>query len=239
MKFKFKEGQWFDVRKLTDWQKQWCLENLDWVSSCSKSQVESGLYSLVLYSTFGATIKRFGTTSKTYNQPENEITFNDFYWGEDDTEFLQESIFDKPRWVTCCNDSLGQVTLGKDYKVVNVNNDNYTIIMDKGIEGSLHKDRFHKVTPQDLLPKEVEDSFDNLVYIKPENDSTILYKNLSGQQLGFLLNSLTFNTRYGHNESDATHLSYDSGEGVWFTEVANHNPKDIIISFNDIFKEVD
>lgn len=240
MKYEFKIGQWFDIRKFTDWQRQWCLGNLNFLSP-SEADFEGRSFNLWLYSEWTGLGYLFGSASEHCCDSENEITFNDFYWGEDEIKPVKESVFNNPKWVTCCNDSLGQVTIGKDYKVVNVNDDNYTIIMDSGIEGSLHKDRFHKVTLQDLLPNKCKDdeaSFDNLVYVEPKEDVSILYNTLSSEQLSFLLNNLTFNTIYGHNESDATHLSYDSDDRVWFTEISKPDLKDKVITFNHIFQEV-
>ena len=142
------------------------------------------------------------------------------------------SIFDKPRWVTCCDDSLGQVTLGKDYKVVNVNNDNYTIIMDTGVEGSLHKDRFYRVTYEDLLPEKdtsesKEEGFEDLV-ISPdalEKGGYIVKSKFSEEQLRFVQKvmdipcNLIFDDKI-HAFFLHGHISYKFKE----------------LSFNDIFK---
>lgn len=233
MKFQFKEGQWFDARKLTDWQKQWCLENLKFVESGRGHFINNTFPYYKFKFWKGLNECGFGST---YNNNKNiSITFNDFY--REDEEFPQESIFDKPRWVTCCNDSLGQVTLGKDYKVVNVNNDNYTIIMDKGIEGSLHKNRFHKVTPQDLLPKEVEDSFDNLVFTQPlVFGASVPLKNLSDEQLMFIVDYFDLEQPLNH-KTHFTCLS-TTGERYFSSPVDGCRPC-YNLSFNDIFKEVD
>ena len=153
------------------------------------------------------------------------------------------SIFDNPKWVTCCNDSLGQVTLDKDYKVINVINDNYTIIMDTGIEGSLHKDRFYKVTYEDLLPEkdvseDKDEGFDNLVYIEPKYISSNTYyviekSDVSSDQWKFLLNNLP--TEKDCN-GDKSLLNLDPTTRKWFDEGTKSELQDIYISFNDIFK---
>lgn len=121
--------------------------------------------------------------------PHTPLTWEDVF----SEKKTNPSIFDNPKWVTCCNDSLGRVTLGKDYKVVNVNNNNYTIIMDTGVEGSLHKDRFYKVTYEDLLPEKVatedkEESFEDLVidYCVLNYRNYIVKSKFSEEQLRFM-----------------------------------------------------
>ena len=78
MKFKFKEEQWFDVRKLTDWQKQWCSENLEFLSM-SKSDFKKENFNFWIYREWKNLGYYFGSTTKPYVHSENEITFNDFY----------------------------------------------------------------------------------------------------------------------------------------------------------------
>lgn len=81
MKFQFKEDQWFDIRKLTDWQKQWCLENLDILPS-SRDKFRDPEFPFWRYRKFKVTRGScFGTTTEYCTPSENEITFNDFYWG--------------------------------------------------------------------------------------------------------------------------------------------------------------
>lgn len=238
MKFQFKEGQWFDVRKLTDWQKQWCLDNLDWVSSCSKNQIKRDQYHLALYNTFGSTIKRFRTTKKTYVQPEDEITFNDFYW--EDEEVSQESIFDNPRWVTLKHPA-PKLTQGKDYKVVGfIGNGNllkFTVVDDDGCESNNHFSLFHKVTPQDLLPEEGEESFDNLVFTQPlVFGASVPLKNLSDEQLMFIVDYFNLEQPSNH-KTHFTCLS-TTGERYFSSPVDGCRPC-YNLSFNDIFKEAD
>lgn len=267
MKYEFKEGQWFDIRKLTDWQKQWCLKNLEWVGS-SFEQIKDGHYDLVRYGYFYHTNSiGFGTTNRPLLNRNKEITFNDFYWGEEDKEekklyqFAQEiawkdylpikffnnnSVFDKPRWVTAKHKA-SALTQDKDYKVLGFNGrgDLQKIVVkdDRGKESSYHHNIFHKVTPQDLLPEECVDdeaSFDNLVYVEPKIINNEDYYTLTKSQMSPEQWSFVISNiplKEGCNGSDG-YLNMDPYDGVWFDNDEVSESQDIYISFNDIFKEV-
>jgi len=151
------------------------------------------------------------------------------------------SIFDNPKWVTCCDDSLGQVTLGKDYKVVSVNNDNYTIIMDTGIKVSLHKDRFHKVTYEDLLPEKVtseeqEEGFEGLVVdYSVLNDCTYVAKSkFSEEQLNFMQKELPTYSDTTFNGNNFTPFAVFCGNT--FVNIVLPHLREKELSFNNIFK---
>lgn len=89
MKYSFREGQWFDVRKMTGWQKQWCLDNLDWVSLVGETFCpKGGQHDLAFYNNYGK-FKRFGVSYKLYLKPEDEVTFEDFYRDEDEPELTR------------------------------------------------------------------------------------------------------------------------------------------------------
>lgn len=250
MKFQFKEGQWFDVRKLTDWQKQWCLDNLE-ILSLSETAFEKGRFHFWLYQEWKNLGHYFGSASQPYIHPENEITFNDFYWG--DEEVSQESIFDNPRWVTSKkNMELSQgleLISGKDYKVVETIIDGdgdklFKVVNSLGVLRSYHEGYFHKVTPQDLLPdeiEEVEDSFDNLVYVEPKHiDNNTYYvvekDKLSESQWEFLLDNIPMSHEPEGNE---IYLNLDPDGRIWFGDTYKSENQDIYISFNDLFQEVE
>lgn len=97
MKHEFKEGQWFDIRKLTDWQKQWCLVNLEFLT-LSAQEFKEGFFYHWLYQRWEDYDNTccFGSASKSYISSENEITFNDFYWGEDEDESFDNLVYVKP-----------------------------------------------------------------------------------------------------------------------------------------------
>uniref|UniRef100_A0AB39AJM5 Uncharacterized protein n=1 Tax=Vibrio phage P018-4 TaxID=3229728 RepID=A0AB39AJM5_9CAUD len=248
MKFQFKEGQWFDVRKLTDWQKQWCLENLEFLT-LSTSDFSAEHFSFWLYQEWKNLGHYFGSASQPYIHPENEITFNDFYW--EDEEVPQESIFDKPRWVTLKH-PVPKLTQGKDYKVVGFIGDGnllkFTVVDDDECESNTHFSLFHKVTPQDLLPKEVEDSFDNLEFIKPDlgqfNHWMIRLEHLSKEQLDFISTYWKTDVRFKPDRSDqnvvmSMNEGYDSNF-VWTNNTNNFMPdsRSHYFSFNQLFKGV-
>ena len=153
----------------------------------------------------------------------------------------KQTIFTHPKWVTIKDDSLGSVTKDKDYKVLNYWRDNYKILDDNGLECSLNKERFYKVTPEDLLPpkkksvEHIDEGFDDLVYVAPEEDGVgILYDTLTKSQRNFILCYLDFNKRWGFNEPDSYYIEYDLEGKQWFTEETHYPDK--VISFNDIFK---
>lgn len=244
MKFEFKEGQWFDVRKLTDWQKQWGLGNIIFTKYARKMMENEGVYR---YRYKG---ESFMSTSPDFIHPKDELTFNDFYW--EDEEVTQESIFDNPRWVTSKRDmelSQGlELISGKDYKVVETIIDAdgdklFKIINSLGVLRSYHESHFHKVTPQDLLPdeiEEVEDSFDNLVYVQPKHiDNNTYYVvekgKLSESQWEFLLGNVPLEYEPEDNE---IYLNLDPNARKWFGDTYKSENQDIYISFNDLFQEV-
>lgn len=237
MKFQFKEGQWFDARKLTDWQKQWCLDNLEFVESGRDHFINNTFpyYKFKFWKELNGC--GFGSTHNNYN---NELTFNDFYWEE---EVSQESIFDKPRWVTVKGDDgdttsfFGyQLVCGKDYKVVNKSEGGYGIQLTPTKVIEVAEEYFHKVTPQDLLPEEVEYSFDNLVFIQPlVFGASVPLKNLSDEQLMFIADYFDLDQPSSH-KTHFTCLS-TTGERYFSSPVYGCNPC-YNLSFNDIFKEV-
>ncbi|UZV41297.1 hypothetical protein vBVpaMR16F_231 [Vibrio phage vB_VpaM_R16F] len=241
MKFQFKEGQWFDVRNLTEWQKKWCLDNLEFLT-LSKSDFAAEHFSFWLYQEWKNLGHYFGSASKPYIHTENEITFNDFYWGEEE-EVSQESILDNPRWVTfdaskdlmdCFADKLVD---GKDYKVSSVKTTRHgkTYTLENGIRA--HEEYFHKVTPQDLLPKEAEDSFDNLVFTQPlVFGASVPLKNLSDEQLMFIVDYFDLEQPSNHK----THFTClgTTGERYFSSPVDGCSPC-YNLSFNQLFQEVD
>jgi hypothetical protein len=96
MKYEFKEGQWFDIRKFTDWQKQWCLDNLnftEWAIILFKEE------DVPLYRYKG---ESFMSTSIGHLHIKNEITFNDFYWSQEDESF-DNLVYVEPAYID--NDS--------------------------------------------------------------------------------------------------------------------------------------
>lgn len=168
MKFQFKEGQWFDVRKLTDWQKQWCLENLEFLPTTEADFKEED-FNFWMYSVWTGVGDVFCSTSEHCCEPENEITFNDFYW-------------------------------------------------------------------------EDEESFDNLVYVEPNDDCKIKIPNLSNEQKIFLNDSLNWSDDDRFltlNSSNFKHLRYCATEKSWWLSICSvYECSEADISFNDIFKEV-
>ncbi|AGH31956.1 hypothetical protein VPIG_00098 [Vibrio phage PWH3a-P1] len=269
MKYKFKEGQWFDIRKLTDWQKQWCLDNLEWVSVNTKEKFTSGKYYITYvakYEEYEITFIKCSLTDEYCVSPENEITFNDFYWGEEEDKrgrklyqfsqeidwkdylpikfFNNDSVFDKPRWVTVKHKAPA-LTQGKDYKVLGFNGSGnlqkIVVIDDEGKESSYHHSIFHKVTPQDLLPDECTDedeSFDNLVYVEPKSNNISQYFSLnksscSEEQWSYVIDKLgNRNDCLGNHETIQWCCDYKS----WFDDCSNG--EDTVIFFNHIFQEV-
>lgn len=193
MKFQFKEGQWFDVRKLTDWQKQWCSENLEFLSMSKSDFVEEN-FNFWIYREWKNLGYYFGPTTKPYVHSENEITFNDFFWGEE--EITRGLIFDNPKWVTAINTDLeAGLVEGKDYKVYKVEEDRYWVYNDVQSPHPVwyYKGRFHKVTYEDLLPEkdtpeDKEGSFEDLVidYCVLNYRNYIVRSKFSEEQLRFM-----------------------------------------------------
>jgi len=257
MKFEFKEGQWFDVRKLTDWQKQWCLDNLVILSS-SKYDFEKQRFHFWIYLEWGYTGYYFGSASERHISLENEITFNDFFW--EDKEVSQESIFDNPRWVTSkkimvLSQGLELIT-GKDYKVVETIIDGdgdklFKIVNSLGVVRSYNENHFHKVKPEDLLSESViedEESFDNLVYRVPDIPDyeywMIKLKDLSKDQLLFITSHFKTDIRFkpdlnGQDVVMGCKKGADS-KFVWTNNTTNFMPSLSChyFSFNDLFQEV-
>ncbi|UUW39813.1 hypothetical protein VP14_126 [Vibrio phage VPMCC14] len=257
MKFEFRVGQWFDFNKLTAWQKQWCSDNLELIGN-SFEQVEQGHYNLVRYGYFHHTNSTgFGTTDRFRLNGRNEITFNDFYWGEGE-EVLQELILDNPRWVTVkgkdgdTTSFFGyQLVCGKDYKVVNQSEGGYDIQLTPTKVIEVSKEYFHKVTPQYLLPENViqdEESFDNLVYSVPDISEyehwMIKLKDLSKDQLLFITSHFKTDIRFkpdlnGQDVVMGCKRGADS-KFVWTNDTTNFMPSLSChyFSFNDLFQEV-
>ena len=253
MKFEFTEGQWFDGQKLSDWQKQWCLDNLKYASEGSFRQFKEPVYNLLEFrSLWGSCGSQdsFGTVDGDDLQSENEITFNAFYWGEDE-EVTQESIFETPRWVTVKGE-VGNTTsffgyqliCGKDYKVVNQSEGGYDIQLTPTKIIEVSKEYFHKVTPEDLKPVvdiEEENSFDNLTYVEPEVDCRIKIEKLSDEQKRFLNEYLVwedddrFLTLYS---SEFKNLRYCSTDKTWWLSTCGDECSEQDINFNQIFQEV-
>ena len=72
-------------------------------------------------------------------------------------------------------------------------------------------DLFENVSLGTLPPETDEkgcDSFYDLVYVAPLSDTCVPYDTLSVDQKEFLLESLNFQTVYGHNEPNTCHFSY-------------------------------
>ena len=92
---------------------------------------------------------------------------------------------------------------------------------------------------EDTLPPETDekgcDSFDDLVYVMPTEDTCVPYDILTVDQKEFLLNRLNFNTTNGHNEPNACHFSYCPSSDLWFTETEDIEEGEHIAIFNDIF----
>lgn len=155
------------------------------------------------------------------------------------------------KWVTANtrNDVMGVLfgvlTDGKDYKVLEVYDQwedgfSYTVKTDTGAFKRLHESWFDKpatLKPQPTPCDEVGcDSFDDLVYIAPDWDVSLDYNNLSSEQKDFLLSTLIFEKRFGHNEVDACSFSYGWRDKKWFTEKIPTHPKDKVTTFNQLFK---
>ena len=186
-------------------------------------------------------LKGMAGMSSEWCDPENEITFNDLYW--EDEETTQESIFNNPRWVTVKGDDgdtisfFGyQLICGKDYKVINKSDGGYDIQLTPTKVIEVAEEYFHKVTPQDLLPKEVEESFDNLVFTQPlVFGASVPLKNLSNEQLMFIVDYFNLEQPSNH-KTHFTCLS-TTGERYFSSPVDGCRPC-YNLSFNDIFKEV-
>ena len=130
--------------------------------------------------------------------------------------------------------------------------DNYKILDDNGIKCSLNKERFYKVTPEDLLPpkkksvEHIDEGFDGLVYVAPyirlgkEGYVVIDTCKLSKDQQEFIKNNLEFYSEdalIGISIESDTFLNYCLADQMgWFMNTRDDT--DIEISFNDIFKRV-
>lgn len=90
MKYAFKEGEWFDVRNMTGWQKQWCQNNLD-IFPLAREAFEKMRHPLWVYTgPFNFIGNRFVVASDKANlKPEDEVTFEDFYWEEEEPELTR------------------------------------------------------------------------------------------------------------------------------------------------------
>ena len=152
------------------------------------------------------------------------------------------SIFDNPKWVTAVDTDL-EVSLveGKDYKVYKVEEDKFWVYNDVQSSAPVwyYKDRFHKVTHEDLLPtKDIEVPFDNLVYVEPEYISSLTYytiekSKMSHDQWKFSLSRLPLK---GDCKGDEPFLSLSPSGKRWFDVDTKSESIDIYIGFNDIFK---
>lgn len=251
MKYNFKEGDWFDARKLSPWQKQWCLDNLDFLDT-SRLNFENERYDLWLYKRWCGLVYGFGSASKPYVDTKNELSFNDFYWGEDipDEEEEIHSVFTTPKYVTFDKNQdimdifLGKLEHDKDYKVVAshpASTGGNKLTLENGV--TAHEGYFYpNPTWQDMTylgTSQDEDSFDNLVYVAPKvtntfNYYTLITANMSKDQLNFLLDNISLeDDSYGQSY----YLNMRPEDGVWSDNNTLSEKQDIIISFNDIFVE--
>ena len=152
------------------------------------------------------------------------------------------SIFDNPKWVTATDTDL-EVGLveGKDYKVYKVEEDKFWVYNDMQSSEPVwyYRDRFHKVAYEDLLPtKDIEGSFDNLVYVEPEYISGLTYytiekSKMSYDQWKFLLSRLPLKEDC---KGDEPFLNLSPSGKRWFDVGTKSESMDIYIGFNDIFK---
>ena len=164
-------------------------------------------------------------------------------WGDAFPEKkTKPSIFDNPEWVTAIDTNL-EVGLveGKDYKVYKVEEDKFWVYNDMQSSEPVwyYRDRFHKVAYEDLLPtKDIEGSFDNLVYVEPEYISGLTYytiekSKMSYDQWKFLLSRLPLKEDC---KGDEPFLNLSPSGKRWFDVGTKSESMDIYIGFNDIFK---
>lgn len=209
------------------------------------------------------TMTRTSNCETFYLARESTLNFEDMFPEE---EVIQEpevetkhSVFTHPRWVTAsttlqADGGLGttSITEGKDYKVIDINFCNkeiyqYSLRNDEGVIELYHVSHFYEVTPEEctyMTPVEIEteecDGFDNLVYVDPSvGHNTMAYfvilkESCSESQWKYCQNNLPIAT--GNYGSYATLQICNDGDG-WFDN-DSVDDSDIMVSFNDIFKEV-
>ena len=156
----------------------------------------------------------------------------------------KQNIFTHPKWVTVKDDSLGRITKDKDYKVLEYFLDNYKILDDNGIECSLNKERFYKVTTEDLLPpkkksvEHIDEGFDGLVVNKEalQEGSYIIKCNLTEDQRTYMQKVLPCYSERTFNATSWYNVIID--EGVFCSCDYHDEGMKYEISFNDIFKRV-
>jgi hypothetical protein len=263
MKYNFKEGDWFDAQKLSTWQKRWCLENLDFMGKSSHRYLQDDVYNRFMFKyTWHHAFKQcsFGSTD-WYHPVENELSFNDFYWGEDISDEDEESsMLTNPKYVTYnkYNDImdlfLGILEHDKDYKVVEskvVSSGGNKLTLANGI--TTHDSYFYsQPTREDLLPNAVEDTdngfeedtFEGLVYLAPKNDAFIMSDTLSEEQKSFLDDNLDWfdEDRFCEDVCPKESLRFVGDKGWYLTSYKEDDYRSSSsnkASFNDIFVHED
>lgn len=178
------------VKMKVAWQKKMFNQGYTW-KNCPRCEViHLGSY----YYFVGKDKEITHSYNKCYfeDAPHTPLTWGDAF----PEKKMKPSIFENPKWVTAVDTDL-EVGLveGKDYKVYKVEEDKFWVY--NGMHSPepiwYRKDRFHKVTYEDLLPEketseESEEGFEDLVINLDalSKGSYIVKPKFSEEQLSFM-----------------------------------------------------
>ena len=158
----------------------------------------------------------------------------------------KQTIFTYPKWVTAKETDLEVgLVADKDYVVTKVEGDRYWVenLFQSNAPVWYKKERFYKVTPEDLLPpkkksvEHIDEGFENLIYKEPHlNDCYIKLNLLSEEQLTFITGWEYRDKGWFFDVKNDKYFIFCKNDKDWYFSRVKGT---ILITFNDIFKHAE